>query len=85
MSAAVMAVKELGPARVVIAVPVAPTESVEELKQTADDVVCVEEPEPFFSVGEWYVEFAPTTDEEVRELLSRKEPPPAPMQAPPAQ
>jgi putative phosphoribosyl transferase len=70
MSAVAMAVKELGPARVVIAVPVAPASSVEELKTVADDVVVVETPEPFFAVGQWYVDFGAITDEEVRGLLA---------------
>jgi predicted phosphoribosyltransferase/dienelactone hydrolase len=70
MAAAVMAVRALGPARVVIAVPVAPGSALEELKRTADDVVVVDAPESFFAVGQWYVDFQPTTDDEVRELLS---------------
>jgi predicted phosphoribosyltransferase len=70
MSAAVMAVKELHPARVVIALPVVPKESVDELKSVADQVVFVEAPSPFFSVGQWYVEFGAIADEEVRALLS---------------
>jgi predicted phosphoribosyltransferase len=81
MSAAVRAIKELHPARVVVAVPVAPLESVEELKQAADEVVCMEEPEPFFSVGQWYVEFGAIADDEVRELLSRRTPRAAPAPA----
>jgi predicted phosphoribosyltransferase len=81
MSAAVMAVKEHAPSRVVIAVPVAPAETVNELRRSADDVVVVEEPPMFFAVGQWYVDFAPVTDEEVRELLSRHAPraEPAPL------
>jgi putative phosphoribosyl transferase len=79
MLAAVRAVKELHPARVVVGVPVAPAETVEELKQLVDEVVVVESPPSFFSVGQWYVEFGAVTDEEVRELLSRQ----APRAAPP--
>jgi predicted phosphoribosyltransferase len=78
MLAAVKAVKELHPAHVVVGVPVAPTETVEELKQVADEVVVVESPPSFFSVGQWYVEFGAVTDEEVRELLSRQAPRAAP-------
>jgi predicted phosphoribosyltransferase len=74
MQAAVMAVKELGPSHVVIAVPVAPAETVDELRRGADDVVFVEAPQLFFAVGQWYIDFAPVSDEEVRELLSRHAP-----------
>lgn len=60
-----------GAARVILAVPVAPTSSVEELAHDADQVVCLERPEPFFAVGEWYRDFAQTTDQEVVDLLAR--------------
>jgi predicted phosphoribosyltransferase len=81
MSAAVTAVKELHPARVVIAVPVAPAESVADLRRSVDDVVFVEAPEAFFAVGQWYVDFTAISDEEVRELLWRHAHPaePAPL------
>src|SRR5438093_424686 len=71
MRAAVAAVRKLGPARVVVAVPVGATETCEEFRSVADDVVCVDTPEPFFAVGNWYEDFAQTTDDEVRELLAR--------------
>jgi putative phosphoribosyl transferase len=60
-----------GAARVVLAVPVAPRSSIAELARVADEVVCLETPEPFFAVGEWYADFSQTSDEEVVDLLDR--------------
>ncbi len=71
MRAAVQAVRQLGPARVVVAVPVGARDSCDALQALADDVVCVRTPEPFQAVGLWYDEFPQTSDEEVRELLAR--------------
>jgi predicted phosphoribosyltransferase len=69
MRAAVEAARKLAPARIVVAVPVAPFSTAREMRRIADDVVCVATPEPFDSVGRFYEEFDQTTDEEVRELL----------------
>jgi predicted phosphoribosyltransferase len=44
---------------------------VEELRREADEVICLATPEPFFAIGEWYMDFSQTSDEEVRELLAR--------------
>jgi predicted phosphoribosyltransferase len=74
MRAAVAAVRRLGPAAVVVAVPVGAAETCAEFRGAADDVVCAETPEPFFAVGSWYEDFQQTTDEEVRELLARSRP-----------
>jgi predicted phosphoribosyltransferase len=71
MRAAVAALRRLDPARVVVAVPVGAAETCSEFRDEADEVVCAEEPEPFFAVGTWYDDFTQTTDEEVRELLAR--------------
>jgi putative phosphoribosyl transferase len=70
MRAAVAAVRQLGPARTVVAVPVAASSTCRELRQEVDEVVCVATPEPFMAVGRFYDDFAQTTDEEVRELLA---------------
>jgi predicted phosphoribosyltransferase len=69
MRAAVAAARKLGPARIVVAVPVAPHSTAREMRQIADDVVVVASPEPFYAVGRFYEEFDQTTDEEVRDLL----------------
>jgi predicted phosphoribosyltransferase len=70
MRAAILAVRRLKPARVVVAVPVGARETCAALRDVADDVVCVLTPEPFRAVGLWYEDFSQTSDEEVRELLS---------------
>ncbi|MCP3100818.1 phosphoribosyltransferase [Myxococcus sp. K15C18031901] len=70
MRAAVAAVRQLEPARVVVAVPVAAPEACDLLEEEADEVVCARMPDPFFAVGLWYRDFAQTTDDEVRALLA---------------
>lgn len=71
MRAAIAALRPLRPARIVVAVPVAPPDVVARLSRDADEVVCPETPEPYVAVGRWYVEFSQTGDDEVRELLRR--------------
>jgi predicted phosphoribosyltransferase len=58
-----------GAARVVLAVPVAPREAIIRLSKEADEVVVLATPEPFAAVGQWYREFAQTSDRRVVELL----------------
>ena len=69
MRAAATALRVQGPARIVIAVPVAARASCEDLYEVADEIVCAATPEDFFAVGQWYRNFEQTTDEEVRILL----------------
>ncbi|MGL4622479.1 phosphoribosyltransferase [Chroococcidiopsis sp.] len=71
MRAAVKALQLQQPAAIVIAVPVASPETQQELATQVDEIVCVETPAPFFSVGSWYAEFPQTTDTQVRELLQQ--------------
>jgi predicted phosphoribosyltransferase len=71
MLAAVRALKQQQPARIVVAVPIAAPETCEQLAREVDDVVCAAMPEPFHAVGLWYQDFSQTTDEEVRDLLAR--------------
>jgi putative phosphoribosyl transferase len=71
MLAAVQALRQQEPARIVVAVPVAAPDTCELLKAYVDEVVCAVTPEPFYAVGLWYRDFSQTTDEEVRELLQR--------------
>jgi predicted phosphoribosyltransferase len=71
MRAAVAALRQLGPRRIVVAVPVAAAETCDEFRGLVDDIVCAETPEPFYGVGRWYEDFTQTSDEEVRELLAR--------------
>lgn len=69
--AAVAALRRKHPARIVVAVPVGAPEICAELQNEADEIICVETPEPFYGVGAWYEDFSQTTDEEVRDLLQR--------------
>jgi predicted phosphoribosyltransferase len=71
MRAAVAALKQRKPASIVVAIPVAPPDTVELLREEADDVVCLAMPEPFLAVGRWYREFYQTSDDEVKSLLAR--------------
>ncbi|MGA7326917.1 MAG: erythromycin esterase family protein, partial [Rhodomicrobium sp.] len=71
MEAAIRALWQLNPARVIVAVPAGSKETCDALRPLVDDVICGITPEPFHPVGLWYEDFSQTTDEEVRELLSR--------------
>lgn len=71
MRAAITALRQEGPGRVVVAVPVAAPQTCEAFRDIADEVVCAATPEPFRAVGLWYEDFSQTTDEEVRALLER--------------
>jgi putative phosphoribosyl transferase len=68
-TAAVRWAKAQGARKVILAVPVAPAEGVRNLAREADEVVCLETPEPFYAVGQWYQEFPQTSDEEVLQIL----------------
>jgi putative phosphoribosyl transferase len=70
MRVAVEALRKEGPARIVVAVPVASPETCDAFRDVADDIVCAMTPEPFYAVGIWYDDFSQTTDEEVHELLA---------------
>ena len=69
--AAVQVVRAMGARRIVLAVPVAPTDTVRDLESEADQVVCLMTPSPFFGVGQWYDDFRQTSDDEVADLLLR--------------
>ncbi len=71
MRVAVKAVTQQHPKRIVVAVPVAPPSTLEELQREVDEVVCVHSPWDFNAVGQWYEDFSQTSDEEVKELLNR--------------
>jgi predicted phosphoribosyltransferase len=75
MRAAVMALRQLQPARIVVAVPTASSETCEELRPEVDDIVCATTPEPFLAVGHSYEDFSQTTDDEVRDLLAPRQDP----------
>ena len=70
MRAAVGALRRLGSARIVVAVPVAPASTCEQLRPEVDELVCARTPQPFYAVGIWYENFNQVTDDEVRALVS---------------
>ncbi len=70
--AAVAALRQDRPSRIVVAVPVAAPETCALLRRDADVVVCAITPEPFHAVGLWYDNFAQTSDDEVRALLAQR-------------
>jgi putative phosphoribosyl transferase len=71
MLAAVKALRQQQAGRIVVAVPIAPPETCEQLRGEVDDIICAVTPEPFYAVGCWYEDFSQATDEEVRDLLAR--------------
>lgn len=71
MKAALKAIKRKEPSVLVAAVPVGAQSTCLELKAVADEVVCLEMPEPFMSVGLWYEDFRQIEDSEVTELLQK--------------
>ena len=70
--AALRAVRQQQPRRLVLAAPVGTPQAVESLKQEADEVVCVIQPEPLWAVGLWYEDFESTRDAEILELLGAR-------------
>jgi predicted phosphoribosyltransferase len=69
--AALRSVRQFGPKKLVLAVPVAPTSTIAELRDEADDIVCLEDYEPFGAIGGFYADFSQTDDDEVRRILAR--------------
>ncbi len=68
--AALHALRRKNPARLVLAVPVAPAETLAVLQDEADDIICLETPEPFFAIGAHYADFRQIPDDEVVALLA---------------
>ena len=71
MQAAVAVIRQHQPARVVVAVPVAPPDTLKRLGNVVDELVYLETPDPFFAVGSWYVDFDQVEDDEVIDLLRK--------------
>ncbi|MBA3533698.1 MAG: phosphoribosyltransferase [Ardenticatenales bacterium] len=71
MRAAILALKQLGPASLVMAVPTGSRETCEAFNPLVDEVLCLCTPEPFQAVGLWYEDFSQTTDREVQQLLAK--------------
>lgn len=73
--AALLGVRRNGPKRLVLAVPVAPAGAIERLRDDADEVVCLNTPEDFFAISQFYADFHQLSDAEVTALLRRALPP----------
>jgi len=71
MRAAVLALREMKAARIVVAVPVGAPDTCFEFENEADEVICARTPEPFYAVGLWYEDFPQNTDDEIRDLMER--------------
>jgi len=69
--AAAQALRQQQPARIIVAVPVSAPQTCNEYRIGVDEIICAITPEPFFGVGQWYLDFSQTTDEEVHDLLER--------------
>ena len=69
--AALRSVRQFGPKKLVLAVPVAPSSTIAELRDEADEIVCLEDYEPFGSIGAFYADFSQTDDDEVKRILAR--------------
>lgn len=72
--AALRAIRQKGPAKLALAVPVGAPDTVLSLQGECDEVICLVTPDPFYAVGAHYENFEQTTDEEVRRLLAAREP-----------
>ncbi len=71
MRAAVKALRQRGTAKIVVAVPVGPPDTCQEIAQQADETICLSTPPFFQAVGQYYEDFSQTGDDDVRELLTR--------------
>jgi putative phosphoribosyl transferase len=81
MRAAVRTLRNDQPKLLIVAVPVAPASTCQQLRRDVDELVCLHTPENFLSVGLWYDEFEQTSDEEVRELLQSAKTLPKPVES----
>jgi predicted phosphoribosyltransferase len=72
MRAAIAAVRKLQAARIVVAIPVASADTFAAFSAEVDEIVCPLTPDDFHAVGQWYEDFAQTSDEDVRRLLTER-------------
>lgn len=75
--AAIAALREMKPARIVLAVPVAPPSTCQRLRDLVDELVVLEMPEPFYAIGQFYLDFSPVSDQVVTGLLAQAGPSPS--------
>ncbi len=71
MLAAIASIRKKNPLEIVVAIPVAPAETLKKIKEYADEIVCLYTPEPFFAIGQFYEKFEQLEDEEVIEILNK--------------
>ena len=71
MRASIAALRKRNPAKIVMAVPVAAAQTLSEMRDLVDDVVCIEAPTAMHAIGQWYEDFTQTSDEEVSQILDR--------------
>lgn len=71
MRAAAVALRQMQPSKLVVAVPVAAPETCNDFEDEVDEVICAVTPRHFMAVGTWYSDFSQTSDDEVRYLLER--------------
>jgi putative phosphoribosyl transferase len=70
--AAIRSVKRKNPSAIILATPVAPYDTLQQLETEVDRVVCLDTPEVFYAIGEFYENFNQVEDDEVREILRRR-------------
>lgn len=68
---AIIALKRLSPQKIIIGIPIAPEETITELKHLVDEMVCIYPAPIFYGVGQFYKDFSQTTDEEVMQLITQ--------------
>jgi putative phosphoribosyl transferase len=73
---ALRAIREKKPAKLILAVPVGAPDTILSLHRECDEVICLVTPDPFYAVGAHYEDFHQTSDDEVRQLLSDRQPAP---------
>ncbi len=79
--AALRGVRRAKPKKLVLAIPVAPAETLEALRADTDEIVCLETPENFFAVGQFYRDFHQVGDDEVKRMLAARRPAESPPHA----
>lgn len=71
MRVAITSIRRGGAARIVVAVPVGAASTCSRVESESDELVCLQRPEPFYGVGQWYSDFSQTSDEDVLEILKQ--------------
>jgi putative phosphoribosyl transferase len=71
--AALRAIRRSAPRRLILAIPVAPPDTISRLRPEVDELVCLEAPKLFFAIGQFYLDFSQLTDDEVTALLKQSQ------------